>query len=39
MDSILKRLQEPKAFEAFIEENMKVSTYRPLWKDEISTVD
>lgn len=39
MDSILKRLQEPKAFEAFIEENMKTSTYRALWKDEISQID
>lgn len=39
MDSILKRLQEPKAFEAFIEENMKVSTYRALWKDEITQID
>lgn len=39
MDSILKKLQEPKAFEAFIEESMKLSTYRALWKDEISQVD
>lgn len=39
MDSILKRLQEPKAFEAFIEESMKTSTYRPLWKDEITQID
>lgn len=39
MDSILKKLQEPKAFEAFIEESMKTSTYRPLWKDEITLID
>lgn len=39
MDTILKRLQEPKAFEAFIEENMKVSTYKPLWKQEIANID
>ena len=39
MDSILKRLQEPKAFQAFIEESMKTSTYRPLWKDEITQID
>lgn len=39
MDSILKRLQEPKAFEAFIEESMKTSTYKALWKDEISQID
>lgn len=39
MDSILKRLQEPRAFEAFIEENMKVSTYKALWKDEITQID
>lgn len=39
MDSILKKLQEPKAFEAFIEESMKLSSYTPLWKNEISQVD
>lgn len=39
MDSILKKLQEPRAFDAFIEENMKVSTYKALWKDEIKTID
>lgn len=39
MNSILKALQEPKAFQAFIDENMKVSTYKALWKDEITQVD
>ena len=39
MNSILKAIQEPKAFQAFIDENMKTSTYKALWKDEISQVD
>ena len=39
MDSILKKLQEPRVFEAFINESMKVSSYRPLWKDEITQID
>lgn len=39
MNSILKSLQDPKAFQAFIDENMKVSTYKALWKDEISQID
>lgn len=39
MNSILKQIQEPKALEAFISENMKVSTYKPLWKEEITQID
>lgn len=39
MNSILKKLQEPKNFEAYINEYMKTSTYRPLWKEEITQVD
>lgn len=39
MNSILKKIQEPKAFDAYINEYMKTSTYKPLWKDEITQVD
>lgn len=39
MNSILKSIQEPKAFQAYIDENMKTSTYRALWKDEITQID
>ena len=39
MNSILKKIQEPRAFQAFIDENMKTSTYKALWKDEISQID
>lgn len=39
MNSILKDIQNPKAFQAFVDENMKVSTFKALWKDEISQVD
>lgn len=39
MDSILKRLQEPQNFDAFVNDYMKTSTYRALWKDEITQVD
>lgn len=38
-NTILKRLEQPKAFQAFIEDNMKVSTYKPLWRQEISQID
>ena len=34
MNSILKDIQNPKAFQAFVDENMKVSTYKALWKDD-----
>lgn len=37
MNGILKNLLDPKKFEAYIDNNMKVSTYRALWKDEIKT--
>lgn len=39
MDSILKRLQEPQNFDAFVNDYMKISTYKALWKDEITQVD
>ena len=39
MDSILKKLQEPKIFDAYIQDFMKTSTYKPLWKEEIATID
>ena len=39
MNSILKRLQEPANFDAYINDYMKASTYKALWKDEISQVD
>ena len=39
MDSILKRLQEPKNFDAYINDFMKTSTYKPLWKEEITQID
>lgn len=35
MDSILQKLLEPKAFDAFIQENMKLSTYKADWKQEM----
>lgn len=39
MNSILKRLQDPQNFDAFVNDYMKTSTYKALWKDEISQVD
>lgn len=36
--SLLKKLEEPKFFDAFIQDNMKVSTYKAEWKDEITDV-
>ena len=39
MNNILKDIQQPKAFEAFIEESMKNSTFKALWKEEITQVD
>ena len=35
MDSILKQLANKEAFDAFIQDNMALSTYTPLWKQEI----
>lgn len=34
MDSILEKLKEPKFFDAFVQDNMKISTYKAEWKDE-----
>lgn len=39
MDTLLKNLEEPKFFDSFIQDNMKIHTYRALWKDEIAQVD
>lgn len=39
MNSILKQLLDPKSFQIYIDENMKTSTYKALWKDEIKQVD
>ena len=39
MNSILKDIQNPKAFQAFVDENMKTTTYKALWKGEITQID
>ncbi len=39
MNGILKSLLEPSKFEAYIDNNMKVSTYKALWKNEISDIE
>lgn len=39
MNGILKSLLEPNKFEAYIDNNMKVSTYKALWKGEISDIE
>lgn len=39
MNSILKQLLDPKSFQTYIDENMKISTYKALWKNEIKQVD
>ena len=39
MNSILKQLLEPKSFQSFIDENMKTSTYKANWKNEISDIE
>lgn len=39
MNSILKQLQEPKSLQTYIDENMKTSTYKALWKDEMKPVE
>lgn len=39
MNSILKQLLDPKSFQTYIDENMKTSTYKALWKNEIKQVD
>ena len=39
MNSILKQLLDPKSFQTYIDENMKTSTYKALWKNEIKQTD
>ncbi len=39
MNSILKSLLDPKSFQTYIDTNMKTSTYKALWKNEITQVD
>ena len=39
MNSILKQLLDPKSFQTYIDENMKTSTYKALWKNEMKQVD
>lgn len=39
MNSILKQLLDPKSFQAYIDEYMKTSTYKALWKNEIKQID
>ena len=39
MNSILKQLLDPKSFQTYIDENMKTSTYKALWKNEIKQID
>lgn len=39
MDSLIIELQKPKRFDCFIQEQMKNSTYKAEWKDEISSVE
>ena len=39
MNSILKQLLDPKSFQSYIDENMKTSTYKALWKNEIKQID
>lgn len=36
MDSIVQKLLNQRYFDAFIQENMKLSTYRAEWKDEMT---
>lgn len=36
-DSIILKLQEPKVFDTFIQENMKLSTYKAEWKNEMES--
>lgn len=39
MNSILKQLLDPKSFQTYIDDNMKTSTYKALWKNEIKEVE
>jgi len=34
-NTIIKKLEDPKVFDAFIQENMKLSTYKAEWKNEM----
>lgn len=34
-DSLILKLQEPKVFDTFIQENMRLSTYKAEWKEEM----
>lgn len=36
---LIQKLLEPKVFDVFIQENMKESTFRAEWKDEIANVE
>lgn len=36
-DSIILKLQEPKVFDTFIQENMKLSSYKAEWKNEMDS--
>lgn len=36
MDSLVAKLLEPKFFDAFVQDNMKLSTYKADWKDEMN---
>lgn len=37
--NVIDKLSEPKNFDAFIQENMKNSTYKADWKNEVSAVE
>jgi len=37
MKSLLQEISEQKNFDAFIQEQMKISTYKPVWKGEMDT--
>lgn len=39
MNSILKKLQEPKSLQTYIDEYMKTSTFKALWKAEMKPVE
>ncbi len=39
MDSILEQISDQEAFDAFIEENMRLSSYTPLWKQEVEDTE
>jgi len=39
MESIIEAIQEEAAFDAFIQENMRLSTYVPLWQSEVEDTE